>query len=108
MISSSFGVLVADIHGSLHLLNRNFESTNSWVAHVGGRVTHMIERKGILITLGVRFNPVSGEIEISSCTPMHPGRRYCPLTTSQNMGPGEQRQENECPNSSKIDKDSIE
>ena len=56
MIASSFGVLVADIHGSLHLLNRNFESTNSWVAHVGGRVTHMIERKGILITLGVRFH----------------------------------------------------
>ena len=55
MISSSHGVLVADIHGSVHLLNRNFESINSWVAHVSGRVTHMIEKEGILITLGVRL-----------------------------------------------------
>ena len=55
MISSSAGVLVADIHGSIHLLNRDFESINSWIAHVGGRITHMIERRGILVTLGVRF-----------------------------------------------------
>jgi hypothetical protein len=53
VISSSAGVLVADIHGSIHLLNRDFESINSWIAHVGGRVTHMIERRGILVTLGV-------------------------------------------------------
>ncbi|KAF9532799.1 hypothetical protein CPB83DRAFT_880452 [Crepidotus variabilis] len=52
VIASSFGVLVADIHGSVHLLNRDFESINSWVAHVSGRVTHMVERKGILVTLG--------------------------------------------------------
>ncbi len=52
--SSSSGVLVADIHGSIHVLNRDFESVNSWVAHVGGRVTHMVERKRILVTLGVR------------------------------------------------------
>ncbi|KAF8898758.1 hypothetical protein BD779DRAFT_1485409 [Infundibulicybe gibba] len=50
--SSSAGVIVADIHGSLHILNQEFESINSWVAHVGGRVTHVIERKGILVTLG--------------------------------------------------------
>ena len=55
MVSSSAGVLVADIHGSIHLLNRDFESINSWVAHVGGRVTHMAERRGILVTLGVGF-----------------------------------------------------
>lgn len=55
VVSSSAGVLVADIHGSIHLLNRDFESINSWVAHVAGRVTHMIERKGILVTLGVRI-----------------------------------------------------
>ena len=55
MISSSAGVLVADSHGSIHLLNRDFESINSWVAHVGGRVTHMVERRDILVTLGVRF-----------------------------------------------------
>ncbi|KAF6763702.1 vacuolar membrane protein [Ephemerocybe angulata] len=52
MVSSSAGMLVADIHGSIHLLNREFESASSWVAHVGGRVTHMVERKGILVTLG--------------------------------------------------------
>ncbi|KAF8967280.1 hypothetical protein BDZ97DRAFT_1697796 [Flammula alnicola] len=50
--ASSVGVLVADIHGSIHLLNRDFESTNSWIAHVGGRVTHMVERRGVLVTLG--------------------------------------------------------
>ncbi|KAF8638921.1 hypothetical protein AX17_001834, partial [Amanita inopinata Kibby_2008] len=50
--SSSAGVLVADIHGSIHLLNRTFESINSWVAHVGGRIIHMAERNGILVTLG--------------------------------------------------------
>lgn len=53
VISSSAGVLVADIHGSIHLLNRDFESINSWIAHVGGLVTHMVERRGILVTLGV-------------------------------------------------------
>ncbi|KAF9476515.1 hypothetical protein BDN70DRAFT_839137 [Pholiota conissans] len=52
MTSSSAGVLVADIHGSVHLLNREFESINSWIAHVGGRVTHMVEKRGILVTLG--------------------------------------------------------
>ncbi|KAF8958030.1 hypothetical protein BDZ97DRAFT_1762462 [Flammula alnicola] len=44
--------LIADIHGSIHLLNREFESTNSWIAHVSGRVTHMVERRGVLVTLG--------------------------------------------------------
>ncbi|TEB39465.1 hypothetical protein FA13DRAFT_1750921 [Coprinellus micaceus] len=52
MVSSSAGMLIADIHGSVHLMNREFESISSWVAHVGGRVTHMVERKGILVTLG--------------------------------------------------------
>ncbi|KAF9012567.1 vacuolar membrane protein [Cyathus striatus] len=50
--SSSFGILVADIHGSVHLLNSDFESVNSWIAHVSGRVTHMMERRGVLVTLG--------------------------------------------------------
>ena len=54
IVHSSAGVLVADIHGSVHILNREFESVLSWVAHVNGRVTHMVERQGILITLGVR------------------------------------------------------
>lgn len=26
----------------------------SWTAHTDGRVTHLIEKKGILVTLGVR------------------------------------------------------
>lgn len=51
--TSSIGVLVADLHGSIHILDKHFEITRSWVAHVGGRVTHMSERKGILISMGV-------------------------------------------------------
>ncbi|KAG5725103.1 Vacuolar protein sorting-associated protein 11 like protein [Termitomyces sp. T112] len=50
--SSSVGTLVADTHGSVHILNRDFESITSWVAHVGGRVTQMVGRKGVLVTLG--------------------------------------------------------
>lgn len=57
--SSSAGILVADIYGSIHLLDKDFESISSWVAHVGGRVTHMVEKKGILVTLGVRI-PLHG------------------------------------------------
>jgi vacuolar protein sorting-associated protein 11 len=53
MTPSSFGILVADIHGSIHILNHAFESTQNWQAHVNGRVTHMIEHKAILVTLGV-------------------------------------------------------
>ncbi|KAI0717610.1 hypothetical protein C8Q72DRAFT_983195, partial [Fomitopsis betulina] len=52
IIASPVGPLVADIHGSIYSLNRDLEITNSWVAHAGGRVTHMAERKNILITLG--------------------------------------------------------
>ncbi|KAI0934915.1 hypothetical protein AcV5_006605 [Taiwanofungus camphoratus] len=46
------GPLVADIHGSVYLLSRDFEIVKSWIAHTDGRVTHMAERRGILITLG--------------------------------------------------------
>lgn len=46
------GTVVADIHGSLYILNTEFEPISSWIAHIGGRVTHMIERKNILVTLG--------------------------------------------------------
>ncbi|KAL7283850.1 hypothetical protein ACG7TL_003290 [Trametes sanguinea] len=49
---SSAGLVVADIHGSVYLVNRDFEIAKSWIAHTGGRVTHMAERKGILVTLG--------------------------------------------------------
>lgn len=54
MASSSAGVLVADIYGSIHILNKDFESIKSWIVHPSGRVTHMLDRKGILITVGVR------------------------------------------------------
>ncbi|KAE9408738.1 hypothetical protein BT96DRAFT_970615 [Gymnopus androsaceus JB14] len=62
--SSSAGILVADIHGSIHLLNKDFESINSWIAHTGGRVTHMVEKKGILVTLGEENSVKSPLIKI--------------------------------------------
>ncbi|KAF5383483.1 hypothetical protein D9757_006137 [Collybiopsis confluens] len=62
--SSSAGLLVADIFGSIHLLNKDFESISSWVAHAGGRVTHMVERKGILVTLGEENSVLSPLIKI--------------------------------------------
>lgn len=52
IISSSAGLLAADIHGSVHILNQDFVSSMSWVAHLGGRVMHMAERKGVLVTVG--------------------------------------------------------
>ncbi|KAK7064568.1 E3 ubiquitin-protein ligase PEP5 [Favolaschia claudopus] len=52
IIASSAGVLVADIYGTVHILNREFEIQRSWVAYEGGRVTHMAERRGVLVTLG--------------------------------------------------------
>ncbi|KIJ12896.1 hypothetical protein PAXINDRAFT_117658 [Paxillus involutus ATCC 200175] len=52
MISSSHGLIFADIHGSVHFLNQAFVSVASWIAYIGGRVTHMVERKGILVTIG--------------------------------------------------------
>ncbi|KZS98027.1 hypothetical protein SISNIDRAFT_472828 [Sistotremastrum niveocremeum HHB9708] len=52
VISTGVGVVVADIHGSLHLLKPDFELLKSWVAHNNGRVTHMLEQDGVLITLG--------------------------------------------------------
>jgi hypothetical protein len=39
-------------YGHSHILNKEFVSTTSWVAHVGGRVIHMAERKGVLVTIG--------------------------------------------------------
>ncbi|KDQ61289.1 hypothetical protein JAAARDRAFT_55962 [Jaapia argillacea MUCL 33604] len=54
--SSSSGLLVADIHGSVHILNKDFEAVTGWIAHIGGRVTHMAERRNILVTLGEEDN----------------------------------------------------
>ena len=52
--SSTYGVVVADMYGSVHILDKQFEPISSWVVHVGGRVSHMVERRGYLVTLGVR------------------------------------------------------
>ncbi|KAJ7071470.1 hypothetical protein C8F01DRAFT_1110662 [Mycena amicta] len=52
ILTSSAGVLVADIYGTLHILNKDFESQRTWIAYEGGRVTHMAERRGILVTVG--------------------------------------------------------
>lgn len=59
---SSIGLLVADIHGSIHVLDRTFEIQNSWIVHHAGRVTHMIENRGILVTLGVSWPPASSKM----------------------------------------------
>jgi hypothetical protein len=61
-MQSSIGLLVADIHGSIHVLDRTFEIQNSWIVHQTGRVTHMIENRGILVTLGVSWPPVSSKM----------------------------------------------
>ncbi|KAN0090676.1 hypothetical protein V8E55_004242 [Tylopilus felleus] len=64
VISSSHGLVVADIHGSVHLLNQAFVSVTSWIAHVGGRVTHMAEEMGILISIGDEDNVRSSIMKI--------------------------------------------
>ncbi|THH06272.1 hypothetical protein EW145_g4204 [Phellinidium pouzarii] len=62
--SSSVGVLLADIYGSIHVLNKDFESAKSWVAHTGGRVTHMVDGKGVLVTIGEEENIPSPLLKI--------------------------------------------
>lgn len=64
MTSSIAGLVVADIHGSIHILNQSFVSVASWVAHVGGRVTYMIERQGMLVTIGEEDNVRSAVMKI--------------------------------------------
>ena len=61
--SSSVGILVADVNGRIYILDKSFEPIRTWAVHAAGRVTHMVEKKGILVTLGVRLdyiNPVLG------------------------------------------------
>ncbi|QRV82816.1 Clathrin [Ceratobasidium sp. AG-Ba] len=50
--SSSLGVIIADTHGSISILDRMFEPTRTWIAYPNGRATHITERKGILVTVG--------------------------------------------------------
>ncbi|KAK9896216.1 hypothetical protein P389DRAFT_76246 [Cystobasidium minutum MCA 4210] len=47
-------VVVADIHGQVHVCNPDFDVTKSWIAHNNGRVTHMklAGAKGVLVTIG--------------------------------------------------------
>ncbi|KAI6114368.1 hypothetical protein F5141DRAFT_1106145 [Pisolithus sp. B1] len=70
MTSSIAGLVVADIHGSIHILNQSFISVASWVAHVGGRVTHMIERQGTLVTIGEEDNVRSAIMKIWNLSKM--------------------------------------
>jgi len=87
--SSSAGILIADIHGSIHLLNRDFEVTRSWIAHTRGRVTHMAERKGVLVTLGVRYR--APPHTIGMVIHLFIGGRRSQISIAQNLGPREQR-----------------
>ena len=89
--SSAYGVVVADMHGSVHVLDKQFEPISSWVAHVGGRVMHMAERRGYLVTLGVCVSflyPYS--LDNIDVRPV--GRRRGPESSSQNLAFGEDRQ----------------
>lgn len=63
-VSSSAGPLLADMHGSMHILNKNFEIAASWIAHADGRVTHMAERNGVLVTFGEEQGVISPLLKI--------------------------------------------
>jgi hypothetical protein len=67
-IGSGEIVVVADIHGSAHVVDKHWESVLSWVCFSGGRVTHIVSggiaggganggsvggMGGVLITIGV-------------------------------------------------------
>ena len=82
MISTSRGPLVADIHGSLYLLNNDFETVKSWIAHTSGRVTHMVEQNGILITLGVRMFMLALHLLLTSSS----GRVHSAPAAAESVG----------------------
>ena len=44
---------MADISGNIIVLSEKFETRTTWVAFNGGRVTHMVEKQNVLITVGV-------------------------------------------------------
>jgi hypothetical protein len=91
--SSAYGLIVADMHGSVHVLSKEFEPVSSWVAHMGGRVTHMVERRGYLVTLGVGVLLVPPRTYPDDTNLDSIGRRRRPLSPSQNMAFREDRQE---------------
>jgi len=104
VISSSSGVIVADIHGSVHLLNRDFEPVSSWVAHVDGRVTHMVERKDVLVTLGVGIL-----LNIILSSTQYPiGRRRCSFAFTKNLGYAKFRPKDWCSSPSPLDQNSAQ
>ncbi|KAF8699748.1 hypothetical protein AX14_000902 [Amanita brunnescens Koide BX004] len=78
--SSSVGVLVADVHGSIHLLSKEFEPSISWVAHVQGHVTHMAERNGILVSIGEESNTRGPILKIFDLTARDPKPTSAPAT----------------------------
>ncbi|KAM0747362.1 hypothetical protein T439DRAFT_344059 [Meredithblackwellia eburnea MCA 4105] len=51
-------VLLADLEGTIHVLDQNYQSVNSWSAYpAGGRCTHMVVAedrrwKGVVVTVG--------------------------------------------------------
>ena len=97
IVASSVGLVVADIHGSIYLLTRDFEIAKSWIAHTGGRVTHMAEKRGILVTLGVRLCPFLSMglgIEVAVA---RVGRRHRTASFHKSLGPPNIRQEDRSP-----------
>ena len=97
IVASSVGLAVADIHGSIYLLTRDFEIAKSWIAHTGGRVTHMAEKRGILVTLGVRLCPflsIGLGVEVGVA---RVGRRHRTAPLSEGLGSPDLRQEDRSP-----------
>lgn len=75
----------------MYLLNSDFETAKSWIAHTGGRVTHMVERNGILITLGV--GTLSLHVLVVNAEFASIGRSVNTPAPPQSMGSTDHRQE---------------
>jgi hypothetical protein len=90
---TSQGAALADIHGGVHILDSKFEPSTSWQAHPDGRVTHLTERKGILVTLGVCTLLIT-RLLIDQSMHILPfsGREILKTPAAQDMGPGAQGQ----------------
>ncbi|KAF7367248.1 E3 ubiquitin-protein ligase PEP5 [Mycena sanguinolenta] len=82
ILPSSAGVLVADIYGTVHIVNREFEAQRTWVAYEGGRVTHMAERRGILVTVG---EDESARVPVLKIWDLEKKANTPPLLRSTNM-----------------------
>ncbi|KAJ6519433.1 hypothetical protein C8R45DRAFT_951467 [Mycena sanguinolenta] len=82
ILPSSAGVLVADIYGTVHIVNREFEAQRTWVAYEGGRVTHMAERRGVLVTVG---EDESARVPVVKIWDLEKKANIPPLLRSTNM-----------------------